>query len=154
MIKLFLFITILFLPACLYSSSDKDSQVNTDSNNDNSDNSYNVNDDDSSDISSVECSDGIQGVDGAEGFLWKPQGDSDGNLVILFPSEYTDRFLSVKVQTLDGVVESGTFSGFSNPDRQTWRFKSSGDAYLGTVTVDLGNQECIWKVEDPSIRND
>lgn len=97
---------------------------------------------------------GIKTLDGPGGFLWKPLSESDGNLVILFPSEFVTKFLEVLAETLEGEFERGSFAGYGNPDRQTWRFTQPGDAYTGIVIVDTGMGECQWVVPTPSERQD
>jgi len=82
-----------------------------------------------------------------DGFLWKPESDSDGSLVILFPSKYTVKFESVAV---DG--EEGAFSAFANGDRQHWRFSKSGGEYTGSVVITDQGKSCEFVVINPSER--
>lgn len=92
----------------------------------------------------------VGSLDGAGGFLWKPESEKDGNLVILFPKEYVTPFLTVLAFKENGTADSGAFTGFTNDDRQTWRFPLRGSEYTGRVLVDAGDQECEWFVPDPS----
>jgi hypothetical protein len=102
------------------------------------------------------CSSGVQsGADGALGFLWKPESENDGALVVLFPSAYDVEFERVEAELANGAgVEAGEFAGFTNGDRQTWRFDESGGAYSGLVLVYDKAQECMWQVSTPSERVD
>lgn len=157
-----IFVILLFLlSACkIANSSDENSSLN-DSNNiiDNSINIEEPNEfpgmdsSDGGDSDNPFC-DGINTPDGPGNFLWKPVSESDGNLVILFPSSFNNRFLSVLAFKPDGTAESGSFTGFTNGSRQTWRFDSPGEAYSGRILVDDHNQECIWEVPNPAGRND
>lgn len=143
-------------------NSDTNSSVN-DSNNF-TDNSLNIEEpsEELDDVLPGDSSDGINpfcdseanGPDGGGGFLWKAVSEADGNLVILFPAEFDVKFLSVQVVDLSGNIEVGSFAGFTNGDRQTWRFTSPGSAYTGEVTVDAITQECFWFVPNPSKRQD
>lgn len=109
---------------------------------------------DDEDGANPDCSDGVNGVDGPGNFLWKSESETDGNLVILFPSEFDVVFLGVEVIDVDGNIEDGVFTGFSNGGRPTWRFNMSGDSYTGRITVDDVGQECEWFVEEPGERQD
>lgn len=144
---------LLFMSGCDFDVSGDTAQ---NSFNDSSDNSVN------NDIilaedffeDDADCSGLIQGQDGSGGFLWKPESEKDGNLVVLFPAEYDEPFVAVFVETIGAEIEAGEFDGFSNPNRQTWRFSSPGSAYTGTVRADLGTQECVWQVGRPEIVQD
>lgn len=87
-----------------------------------------------------------------EGFLWKPISDSDGKPAILFPSAYSVRFLSVKLVTNGAEEENTEFSGYGNPDRQTWRAAQTSDNYTGLILVENGSEQCTIQVPDPSER--
>lgn len=137
-------LVLLLLSACSLdvgnsSSEDEDNDITTIDNSDNS----------NSGRADVLCV-GVGSVDGAGGFLWKPQSQKDGALVVLFPKEYDEEFLSVEAERLDGDFDAGTFDGFTNGARQTWRFPDVGSAYTGRLYVDAGNQECAWRVTDPA----
>ena len=169
-----LFITLAFLIGVLLPTvacdgvsgfNDTDGSGNTDNStndsNDVIDNSIDVleSDEDSdgaddNDGENPDCHETTNGVDGAGGFLWKPISEADGNLVILFPPEFDVKFFKVLVFDLEGSIEQGEFTGFTNGDRQTWRFSSPGGVYTGRVVVDAINQECIWFVESPEERQD
>jgi hypothetical protein len=111
------------------------------------------NNDNDSDSSNPICLN-VRGLDGANGFLWKPVSESDGNLVVILPTEFKERAEQVRVVSLSGQIESGTFRGFANGNRQHWRFSSAGSSYTGTVTIISKNGECVYQVPNPSIRQD
>lgn len=168
--RLIIFLTILMFflfTGCGVDSFNESSESTDNSTNDSNnviDNSVDIleDDEDSDDVDGGEdsdgenpdCSVGTNGVDGAGGFLWKPISEGDGNLVILFPAEFDVPFRDVFVFATGGDIESGNFVGFSNGNRQTWRFDFPGSAYTGQVTVDDIGQECDWFVESPGERQD
>ena len=97
-----------------------------------------------------------KGPDGSNGFLYKPVSDSDGKLVVLFPSEFTEKFQSVKIVDAGGLTEFGKFSSFGNGNRQHWRFSKAGSEYVAPLRIvaeSLGG-ECTWRINDSSIRQD
>lgn len=66
------------------------------------------------------------------GFLWKPQSESDGKLVILLPSSMnatTVHSLSVIDPKNGSVIEAGRFAGIGNGARLHFRFSKSGASY-------------------------
>ena len=67
---------------------------------------------------------------GGGGFLWKPVSDSNGNLVVLLPSQYNGKVKSVSVNG-----EQGSFSGIANGNRTHWRFSKPGAAYGANARV-------------------
>lgn len=67
---------------------------------------------------------------GTGGFLWKPVSDSNGNLVVLLPSQYNGKVSSVSVNG-----ERGSFSGIANGNRTHWRFSKPGAAYGSNARV-------------------
>lgn len=145
---------LLLIPACDFSAVNKElsSQDNDITNIDNS-----INNSDESEPtfgSNPQCSQGTNSIDGPGGFLWKPESEGDGKLVLLFPTEFITQFLNVLMERVEGTFENATFTGFSNGARQTWRGQSTGIAYTGRVVVDAGNQECEWVVPDPTVRQD
>lgn len=146
---------LLFGNGCKASFSGDNTEGSFNDSSDNSiDNSITEIIDDDLENGEADCAGEVLGVDGPGGFLWKPESDSDGNLVILFPPEYGVEFIAVYVETLAGETEGGVFAGFSNPNRQTWRFSLPGEAYTGRVRVDLGTQECLWNVSQPGNTQD
>lgn len=136
------FILIICLVACNLdlgnsSSSDQDNDITT------IDNSQTA-----QEAEDALCK-GVNSIDGPGGFLWKPQSEVDGNLVVLFPEKFVDEFLGVLAELKGGELDAGVFTGFSNELRQTWRFSKPGSAYAGRLLVDAGIQECEWIVNDP-----
>ncbi|MFO1522287.1 MAG: hypothetical protein U1G05_09665 [Kiritimatiellia bacterium] len=67
---------------------------------------------------------------GGGGFLWKPVSDSNGDLVVILPSQYNGKVSSVSVNG-----ERGSFSGIANGNRTHWRFSKPGAAYGTNVKV-------------------
>jgi hypothetical protein len=67
---------------------------------------------------------------GGGGFLWKPVSDSNGNLVVILPSQYNGKVSSVSVNG-----ERGSFSGIANGNRTHWRFSKPGAAYGSNARV-------------------
>ncbi len=83
------------------------------------------------------------------GFLWKPISESNGNLVVLLPSQYNGKVSSVSVNG-----ERGSFSGIANGNRTHWRFSKPGAAYGNNVrvvaTTSSGN--ATWTVPNGATR--
>jgi hypothetical protein len=148
-----------------------DSSETSDSNNTSiTDIDNSINGQDASENGSSPDCDTVQGNDGPGGFLWKASSEGDGNLVVLFPQEFSREFLTVTVELApeeeeEAVVaevskealekEFGVFDGYFEDGRQVWRFSKPGSAYTGKVSVDDRSQECVWEVEgDPAERND
>lgn len=98
----------------------------------------------------------VKGSDGAGGFLWKPKSDNTGTLVVLFPSDFTEKFKQVTViKKKDGKEEKLVFSAFANGNRQHWRGKLAGGKYTGLVTTTSPDENiCQWKVKTPAKRVD
>lgn len=98
----------------------------------------------------------IMGTDGPGKFLWKPEGDHSGALVVLFPEEFRSPFNTVTVQRKTGQHENMNFTGFSNGNRQTWRAQLRGGQYTGVVEAFGANpsQLCTWQVAKPRKRQD
>ncbi len=68
--------------------------------------------------------------DGADGFLWKPVSDSDGRLVVLSPRALTGKVVAMTVRTAGGAkIETSTYRGPGNGDREHHRFKKPGRDY-------------------------
>ncbi|MGA1191633.1 MAG: hypothetical protein ACO3XO_05070, partial [Bdellovibrionota bacterium] len=78
---------------------------------------------------------------GSGEFLWKPNSESDGRLVVLLPAQYTGRVTSAGIYesmppTEEGLIEEGRFSGDShNGGRAHFRFNRAGGAYPNNVYV-------------------
>ncbi len=99
---------------------------------------------------------GYSGAGGAGGFLWKPISDSNGNLVVLMPSEISSEVESVVIKDKNGnVLESGKFSAIANGGRAHFRFSKPGSAYGQSVTVEAklkNGRVCQFQVGDTSKR--
>lgn len=77
---------------------------------------------------------GPQGEGG--GFLWKPESENDGRLVVLLPPQYTGQVSGVFVGRPDGsVIEQGNFSSVANGDREHYRFSKEGASYGSGIVV-------------------
>lgn len=64
---------------------------------------------------------------GSGSFLWKPVSDSNGKLVVLFPSHLPAK--KGWIQTPNGAKEFSQRHTISNPDRHTHFFSKPGSAY-------------------------
>jgi hypothetical protein len=76
--------------------------------------------------------------DGAGGFLWKPVSESNGQLVILFPPEFTGSVASGEVHNRfppksSSLMDVGNYGGVHNGGREHYRFPRQGGAYGGNV---------------------
>lgn len=90
-----------------------------------------------------------------QGFLWKPQSDSDGNAVVLLPPVFKAEFISVCTFNSDN-DECARFTGFSNGDRQTWRFREPGCKYgkRFRVIATEPKQDCEFRVRNGCNRSE
>ena len=79
--------------------------------------------------------------DGGWGFLWKPESDSNGRLVILFPPQFTGQLTSCDLVNSSGaVIETGQYAGSGNGQtpttpREHFRFSDPGGKYPVNVVV-------------------
>jgi hypothetical protein len=92
------------------------------------------------------------------GFLWKPESDSNGNLVILLPPNMAGKVEGVKVLSPDGaVLDEGKFSGVGNGDRPHFRFSKPGGSFpngsIVEITMKDGSKQTIT-IQDTSVRNE
>lgn len=69
------------------------------------------------------------------GFVWKPISEGDGNLVVLLPSAYANRVTDVSIRKGGSVVERGRFTGNTNGNRPTYRYRQPGSGYGSGLTV-------------------
>lgn len=76
------------------------------------------------------------------GFLWKPEAEKDGKLVILLPKSLKT-VESVRVLTPDGRAElaKGRFSGVANGDRAHFRFNQPGAAFPDNALVEIAQRD-------------
>jgi len=81
-------------------------------------------------------------------FVWKPESESDGNLVVITPC--TRRFVKLTVRG-----QAGRMTGVGNGNRQHWRFDRPGASFGKQVKVtgtEAGGVEVIWVIPDGSQR--
>jgi len=104
---------------------------------------------------SIGCDVNRNPFDGSEGFLWKPESDSSGLLAVLLPAGSTPS--SVSVEKGGTVFEQLTLTGFTNPNRPTYRSSSKeggefpdGSDLVGTYA---GVRHC-WNIADTAQRVD
>ena len=84
--------------------------------------------------------------DGGEGFLWKPESDSNGKLVVLLPSEFANAVDRVEIHsdlppTSATKLAEGKFSSIGNGDRPHYRFDKEGGEYGDNVHVVVFNSD-------------
>ena len=77
------------------------------------------------------------------GAVWKPVSEGNGNLVVLLPSKYAQTTVVVGGDT-------GSFSGFTNGNRGTYRFPKPGSGYEPAVSVTIGDTS--FTVDNPATR--
>lgn len=97
-------------------------------------------------------------VDGAEGFLFKPSSESDGNLVVLLQAQMTGEVSQVLLKDKDGnELEVGNYADVGNGGREHYRFSKPGSEYPSDLTVEVvlkdGNSQS-YSIPDPSLRYD
>ena len=105
---------------------------------------------------------GSQKLDGSGGFLWKPESDSNGNLVVLLPSDLNDAVSKVEIYSSLPPTEANRlggskFSGIANGDRGHYRFEKPGAEYGDNVYVVVTKNDgdtVSWLIEDAAKRND
>ncbi|MEZ4752874.1 MAG: hypothetical protein R3A13_00980 [Bdellovibrionota bacterium] len=85
----------------------------------------------------VDATGKTQGI--PDGFLWKPESDSDGRLVVLLPKNWTGKAAEVKILSPDGkkLIETGRYTSIANGFRQHYRFNKSGGGYPNNATVQV-----------------
>ena len=102
-------------------------------------------------------------MDGSGGFLWKPVSDSDGNLVVLLPTDLKGMIDRVEVHselppTESTKLDEGRFAGDThNGGRPHFRFSKPGEDYGENVHVVVFKDDgttVTWDIEDPSQRYD
>ena len=88
-----------------------------------------------------------------EGFLFKPQSES-GGLVILLPSKHRESKVTLK-DTEGNVLEEGRSSGYANGDREHFRFGQEGSKYPNGAVVEVTLEDGTvmrHKIDDTSMR--
>ena len=99
---------------------------------------------------------------GEGGFLWKPESERDGNLVVLLPSSLSGNVENVGIfrdlpPSSETLIETGSFSSIANGGRAHFRFDNPGSAYPDGVYVvaQLSNgQASTFQVGDTSVRTE
>ena len=94
----------------------------------------------------------------SETFLWKPESDSDGKLVILLPSSISASSVSISGPSGSESVKKGGRNGSrGNGQREHYRFSKSGKDMQGpvqvTVALESGGTKNI-SIAKPSERNE
>lgn len=106
---------------------------------------------------------GAQPLDGDEGFLWKPVSESDGNLVVLLPTELRKMVSKVEIHSALPPsdltkLDEGRFTGDEhNGMRPHYRFPKEGSEYGDNVHVVVyknDGETVTYQVQDGSSRND
>lgn len=102
-------------------------------------------------------------VDGGGGFLWKPVSDSDGNLVVLLPTDLKGMIDRVEIHselppTDETKLDEGKFAGDThNGGRPHFRFSQPGEDYGENVHVVVFKDDgstVTWEIADGSQRYD
>lgn len=102
-------------------------------------------------------------VDGADGFLWKPESESDGHLLVLMPQRLKDQVKRVEIHsslppTPENLLATHEkMTGYHAGNRGKFRFDRHGaefgkDIYVVAYKTDGTTEN--WKIEDGSKRND
>ena len=94
----------------------------------------------------------------SETFLWKPESDSDGKLVILLPSSISASSVSISGPSgIESVEKGGRNGSRGNGQREHYRFSKSGKDMQGpvqvTVALESGGTKTI-SIAKPSERNE
>ena len=105
---------------------------------------------------------GQQQLDGSGGFLWKPESDRDGNLVVLLPTELNGLIEKVELYSEmppspEGLLGSGKFTSVGNGDRSHFRFSKSGGEYgenVNVVVTKSDGEQVYWTVPNGNERTD
>lgn len=95
------------------------------------------------------------------GFVWKPEGEHTGKLVVLIPVEFTGK--TNRVMTLTdgaGHVERSNRAHNTDPqpngNREHFRYDRAGQNYAGPVTLEIvaDGITWVWTITDPARRYD
>lgn len=72
-------------------------------------------------------------------FLWKPESEKDGKLVILTPSEMTGKVKSVRIVSPNGkkLLARGKNTGVGNGNREHFRFSKTGAEFPKGSRVEI-----------------
>ncbi len=104
----------------------------------------------------TECTVHHDPLDGNEGFLWKPISDTKGTAVTLMPQSLRVRNGTVKLVKGGTVLDTLSFKGIANGNRQHWLSKLRASALPKSVTLMATNTEGVhcWFIPDPNKRYD
>ncbi|MCB0320083.1 MAG: hypothetical protein KDD60_04100 [Bdellovibrionales bacterium] len=106
--------------------------------------------------STSELGDTTSVLSSEEGFLFKPESESEGKLVILLPPVLTGKIDSVVLRDENGdVLEEGRSAGVANGNREHFRFNRAGQDYPANLTVEVqlsSGDTKTYQIEDPSQR--
>jgi hypothetical protein len=106
---------------------------------------------------------GSQNMDGPGGFVWKPESDSDGNLVVLLPTELRGHIGKVEIHSSLPPTEAtklgeGKFSGDEdNGARPHFRFSKPGKEYgdnIHVVAYKNDGTTATWAINNGGQRHD
>jgi hypothetical protein len=93
----------------------------------------------------------------AAGFLWKPESEGGGPLVVLYPAAYTGHIAAFWLEKDGKLIERGANGGVHNGDRFHARYSKRGGAYpAGTAAVLVTDAGVTWRwtVQKTGSRND
>jgi hypothetical protein len=106
---------------------------------------------------------GSQSMDGSGGFLWKPESEADGNLVVLLPTSLKGLIDRVEIHSSlppdsSTLLDEGRFAGDThNGGRPHFRFDSPGESYgsdINLVVYKDSGETVSWQIGDGSQRYD
>ncbi|MCB0311060.1 MAG: hypothetical protein KDD42_07485 [Bdellovibrionales bacterium] len=97
-------------------------------------------------------------IDGTDGFLFKPEGDTTGKVVVLLPPDLTGEIESVVLKDKSReTIEEGEYSGNANGGREHFRFDKAGSDYPEDIHVEVTLKDGsvrIYDIPNPSERYD
>ena len=105
----------------------------------------------------------IMNMDGAGGFLWKPESESDGKLVVLLPTEFKGKIQGAEIHSglpadSSTLLGAGRFAGDThNGNRVHYRFDKEGSAYgkeVYVVAKTIDGESIAWLIQNGADRND
>ncbi len=80
--------------------------------------------------------------DGPGGFLFKPQSENGGKLVVLTSEKESNNVQGVTIKDSNGnVLEQGRSSGFANGGREHFRFNKAGGSYPNNLVVEIAYKD-------------
>lgn len=80
--------------------------------------------------------------DGPGGFLFKPQSENGGKLVVLTSEKESNNVQGVTLKDSNGnVLEQGRSSGFANGGREHFRFNKAGGSYPNNLVVEIAYKD-------------